>query len=171
MVQANGSGPWNASPYRTFARNRSLRLPTFDYDSQHAYFVTVRATPHATPFAQAQLAEATVACLFQCRERFGYAVFAYCLMPDHFHVLARPAEQSAVLSAFIGAFKSLSTRCCWKEGFQGALWQKHFYEHIVRTEESLVAVVEYILDNPVRSGIAASRNEYAHCGILDEIPS
>ena len=171
MVQTDGSGLLGPSSYKTFGRNRSLRLPTFDYASEHAYFLTVRAIPQATPFTHARLAEATIRCLFHCREQYDYAVFAYCLMPDHFHLLARPKDQSVALSRFVGAFKSLSTRACWKEGFHGALWQKHFYEHVVRTEESLVPIVEYILDNPIRSGIAASRNECAHCGILDEIPA
>lgn len=45
-----------------------------------------------------------------------------------------------------------------------------YYDHVVRSEESLSGIAEYILDNPVRRGMAANRNEYDFCGMLDEIP-
>jgi hypothetical protein len=34
--------------------------------------------------------------------------------------------------------------------FQGQLWQRNYYEHIIRNKESLNRIREYIADNPIR---------------------
>ncbi len=55
----------------------------------------------------------------------------------------------------VGAFKSLTTvlyidgvkQSGWP-GFRGRLWQRNFHEHIIRDEESLSRIRQYILDNP-----------------------
>ena len=55
----------------------------------------------------------------------------------------------------VGAYKSLSTmeyvrgvRAMNWPPFDGRLWQRNYYEHIVRNDESLQRVRQYILDNP-----------------------
>jgi len=155
--------------YKTFGRNRSLRLPAFDYASPHAYFVTVGTYQKLPLLSEPRRAEVVFDCLIWCRDRYGYAVYAYCLMPDHVHLLATPVDGAIGLPGFIGAFKSLSTRSIWKQGHQGVLWQKHYYDHIVRGEESISSIADYILDNPVRRGIVSSRDAYHFSGVLDEI--
>lgn len=56
------------------------------------------------------------------------------------------------ISAIIQNFKSVSTRKINKElGTPGAnIWQRNFYEHIIRDEEDYDRIVEYIRDNPKR---------------------
>ena len=110
--------------------------------------------------------------LLDCRQRYNYALYAYCLMPDHVHLLVMPKGDSpTILPSFVGAFKSLSTRAFWRVGGEDTLWQQHYYDHVVRDDESLSAIGEYILNNPVRRGLASLREEYPFCGILDEIPA
>jgi hypothetical protein len=52
----------------------------------------------------------------------------------------------------VGAFKTVSTKCINEiRGTPGLpVWQRNFYEHIIRDEEELDAVRQYIVDNPVR---------------------
>ena len=56
----------------------------------------------------------------------------------------------------VGAFKSLTTaeymrgvRARGWKPFRGRLWQRNYYEHIVRDDKSLGRIEQYILDNPV----------------------
>ena len=57
----------------------------------------------------------------------------------------------------VGAFKSLTTveyvrgvkTLQWPQ-FSGKLWQRNFYEHVVRSDESLTKIRQYISDNPAR---------------------
>ena len=61
------------------------------------------------------------------------------------------------LGAVVGAYKSLTTRA-YIEGviagvwapFQKRLWQRNYYEHVVRNDASLAELRQYILDNPTR---------------------
>jgi len=46
------------------------------------------------------------------------------------------------------------------------LWQRGFYEHILRKEENIGDIAEYILNNPVRKGLAQSRDHYRWCGMM-----
>ncbi len=102
----------------------------------------------------------------------------YVIMPNHFHgiiivgaglVPAReatatanfygrvqgPPLQNPHLSQIVGAFKSITTHQYilgvknqqWKP-FNGKLWQRNYYEHIIRNEESFFSAKEYIMCNP-----------------------
>ena len=49
-----------------------------------------------------------------------------------------------------GAYKSLMTRECKKNGFDGKLFQTSFYEHIIRCREDYEEIEKYIYENPIR---------------------
>ncbi len=168
MERGNISGP----PYKTYGRSRSLRLPALDYASPHVYFVTIGTRKREALLSDPCLARAVLGCLLDCRDRYDYALYAYCLMPNHVHLLVTPkGESSVALSAFVGAFKSLSTRAFWERDGKGVLWQQHYYDHIVRSDESLSAIGEYILNNPARRGLSSSPTGCPFSGIVDEIPA
>ncbi len=68
-----------------------------------------------------------------------------------------PTRGAPTLGGVVGAFKSLTTvsytRGVTQSGwspFPGRLWQRNYYEHIIRDEESLNHIRQYILDNPAR---------------------
>jgi|SRR5665647_1210743 len=134
--------------FKTYSRSRSLRLPGFDYASSHVYFITLGTHERRPVFANARYAEAIADCLRSCRTRDGFVVYAYCLMPDHAHLLITPVHGGKALSSFIGAFKSLSTRTFWNQRGEGRLWQGHYFDHVVRDEESLSAIAGYIWCTP-----------------------
>lgn len=56
--------------------------------------------------------------------------------------------QSKSLGSIIGQFKSACTKRAWKNGFEDFNWQERFYDHIIRDEESLNNIREYIIYNP-----------------------
>jgi putative transposase len=71
-------------------------------------------------------------------------------MPNHLHWLL---HIKGSLSEQVQRFKSYSTRLAWQEGLEGTLWQRSFYDHLVRSPSALHSIAEYILDNPVRAGL------------------
>lgn len=54
------------------------------------------------------------------------------------------------LGSIIGQFKSACTKRIWARGFHDFAWQPRFYDHIVRSEESLNQIRQYILENPAK---------------------
>ena len=112
---------------------------------------------------------AIVDCLIALRGVGGCELYAYCLMPDHLHFLAAPVADGASVLGFAHRFKSVSTRVAWQHHVRGRLWQPRFYDHVVRDTESLSAICDYILDNPLRAGLVASREQYRWSALVDAI--
>ncbi|PIS26033.1 MAG: hypothetical protein COT45_01320 [bacterium (Candidatus Stahlbacteria) CG08_land_8_20_14_0_20_40_26] len=172
-------------------KRKSPRLKEFDYCEARPYFITICTKDKIPYFENQKIAKKVIECLLSERKQMGYLIFAYCLMPDHLHILLMPdsAQQSdrtrrdraspcpkkvypgpISISQFIGAFKSKSTHLFWKCKGTGKLWQGRFYDHIVRSNENLVKTADYILQNPVRKGIVERANAYPYSGLVDEIP-
>ena len=84
-------------------------------------------------------------------------------MPDHVHLVFDPSA-SCDLVTFVGLFKNLAKRATWARGVEGRFWQSSFWDQIVRRDEDLRRVIDYVLDNPVRAGLVAVREGYAFAG-------
>jgi len=98
--------------------------------------------------------------------RFPHIVIdEFVVMPNHFHgiITLLPNKNRATtrvaptLGRVIGAFKSITTtryvagvkNLHWKP-FAKRLWQRNYWEHIIRNEKSLAEIREYICNNPLR---------------------
>ncbi|MDI6759354.1 MAG: transposase [Candidatus Brocadiaceae bacterium] len=156
--------------YKTYGRSRSLRLKSFDYSEVRPYFTTI-CTRDKRPILKGQVVIGIIEHLKKLREDFCFSLYVYCAMPDHLHLLLSPGESSLSVSRIIQAFKSTTAR--WYNKLPNIdkggsnLWQKHFYDHIVRREEDLRDIAVYILENPVRKGLVAKWEDYPFCGIID----
>jgi len=115
-------------------------------------FITIRAYQHASPFGEAQLCQVVIDTLLEEQERQVCGILAYCLMPDHLHYLIRPTQEGRSVLTFTDQYKGKTTHRAWKMGWQGKLWEPRYYDHLVRSDESLDALIAYILNNPVRRG-------------------
>jgi REP element-mobilizing transposase RayT len=87
-------------------------------------------------------------------------LFAYCLMPDHIHLLVAPKEGNLI--DIIGSWKKFTGSLMRKTGLKGPFWQRGFYDHALRSEEDLVTTAEYMVMNPVRSGLVDVWEEYPY---------
>ncbi len=147
--------PSNQSRLKTWGRNRSVRLPGFNYRKHTPYHVVMCARSGTTPFADLKLAEMTCESIVRIAGDAGAYVGAYCLMPDHLHVLISPDRSAMALGELIGRLKGVTTNKSWNLGWSGQLWQKRFYDHIVRKSEGIANVARYIYGNPDRKGLGA----------------
>ncbi|MEP7270931.1 MAG: transposase [Acidobacteriota bacterium] len=147
----------------SYTRRDSLRLRGFDYSSRRIYFITIVTSERRELFLDERLARTTIQCLAELRKRMEFNLYCYCLMPDHLHALIGPGESRKTLGEVVGAFKSLSTRRHW-EWYEGRLWQRQFFDHIMRNERAFEETRAYILQNPVRKGLVASAKEWPYSG-------
>ncbi len=85
-------------------------------------------------------------------------------MPDHLHLILTPSGSCDVVT-FVAEVKNLVQREAWRLGMAGRLWQVSFWDHFLRRDESLSAAVEYVLENPVRKGLAEEWSGYPYCGM------
>ena len=80
------------------------------------------------------------------------------LMPDHLHALIA-IDGEASLSATIGNFKRATSK------FAGIRWQRNFFDHRLRHDESSEEKHAYIRNNPVRAGLVAVESDWPY--VLD----
>jgi len=149
-------------------RKNSLRLKHFDYSTPRAYFITICAENASSYFLDKKIAENIVSLLRKNKEKFNYKIYAYCLMPVHLHILLNPSGTNKAVSNIIQAFKS-QTSYNFKREHGLLLWQRGFYDHIVRDSEDLLKITRYILDNPVRKNLVEQAEDYSFSGLWDEI--
>jgi len=151
------------------ARNERLSAEQYAIVGNVGFF-TMRAYKRCVPFVITELNEAILVTLLAERLRLGMELYAYCLMPDHLHVLIGPKEAGRWMLTFVDQFKGKSTRVSWAQGWRGKLWQPRSYDHLVRRSETLRAIAEYIIDNPVRKGLVESSEAYGWGRLLDPLP-
>lgn len=116
------------------------------------------------------MAWAVVDALLYQREVGHLRVYAYVLMPDHLHAAVSVVDEAKPLVDVVRDFKAYTNRLAWRHGAQGELWQRSFYDHVVRREEDLCGICEYILANPVRKGLTKDAHGWAYAGVPDEMP-
>jgi putative transposase len=143
-------------------------LRTFDYALRRIYFVTIVVSERRRIFEDRRVAEATIGCLLDFKRKMLFNLYAYCLMPDHFHALIGIGESNKTLGAICGAFKSLSTRAYW-QWYEGRLWQRQFFDHIIRNEEDFFETRDYIRMNPVRKGLVEQWEQWPYTGGPDNL--
>jgi putative transposase len=149
-------------------RRNTLRLRHLDYATPRAYFITVCAADGRSAFAATRTAEKALEILKKARERNSYRIYAYCLMPDHLHLLLNPADSGITVSRFLQTFKS-QTGFWYRKEHEGNLWQRGFYDHVVRNSEDLVKIAQYILNNPVRKNLTENADGYPYSGMWDGV--
>jgi putative transposase len=143
-------------------RPTSPRLPGFGYRGAFRYFLTLCTYERRPLFAGAWPYEFAVIALSRAAGRYGFHVLAYCFMPDHLHLLIEGDEVGDV-GAFIKLFKQTTSYTFRREG-RGVLWQRSYYDRVLRADEDAGAVVRYILNNPVRRRLVDDARDYPFLG-------
>jgi REP element-mobilizing transposase RayT len=150
---------------------KRLRIDGFDYSQRgYVYFATLCARGRGFRLDSPPLATHIVECIHWLRENGRWKVYCFCLMSDHLHLAVSVGESGRSLCDTISSFKKWTTKKAWELGLQGKLWQHSWYDHVARMEEDLLAICEYILQNPVRRGLVEEQGQWAYSGMPDPLP-
>jgi putative transposase len=144
-------------------RRRSLRLPGYDYSQAGAYFITVCTHNRKIFFGEVlnddmRLNEFGMLVKHTWdnlpRHYGGIELDAFIVMPNHVHgiiILADEPEMRRTISEIVRGFKTFSARNVNERcGRRGALWRRGYYEHVIRNEEELNRIRDYVAGNPAR---------------------
>ena len=138
---------------------RSIRLPGYDYTRPGIYFLKLCTQNRECVFGEVREGEMHLnpageivkeEWLNTARVRPHITLDAFVVMPNHIHGIITRGPVSGSVGAIIGQFKSITTKClrALKNPFEGAIWQRNYYEHIVRHEDALRRIRGYIVLNP-----------------------
>lgn len=95
-------------------------------------------------------------------KKFKVEIWAYCLMPNHVHIIAVPESEEGLRSAIGEAHRRYTRHVNFREGWRGHLWQGRFSSYPM-DESYLLAAVRYVEINPVRAGLVKEPWSYLWC--------
>jgi putative transposase len=142
---------------------KQIRLPRDQYLGTKIYFVTICCEDRRAIFLDANRAERAIEALKRISKAMRFLVHAYCLMPDHVHLLVEAQSATSNLIKFVAQWKQ-STGYLFRHELPRRFWQRRFCDHILRRPEDSDAVSWYIWMNPVRMGIVAEASQYPFSG-------
>jgi len=90
--------------------------------------------------------------LSEAKQEAGVEFWAYCLMPNHVHLIAIPETESSLANLFRIAHRQYSKFINLRENWRGHLWQERFHSFVM-DEQHLLAAVRYTELNPIRAGL------------------
>lgn len=139
-------------------QRKRLRLPTYDYSTPGAYFVTVCARDGACIFGRVVADQTELSRLGRIvegawrsipRHHAGVRIDAFVVVPNHVHGIIWLDRAGQVrplpIPAVVGGFKARASRITGR-----SLWQRSYHERVVRDETELTALRTYIAENPPR---------------------
>jgi REP element-mobilizing transposase RayT len=122
--------------------------------------------PASGPFwlRQDNIAQIIAASLRQ-RDGTIFDLHAYCIMPNHVHVVFQPLSTASgrqpALPAIMHSLKRFTAREANRRlGRAGGFWQHESYDHVVRDDDEWRRIVTYVIDNPVKAGLAHRREDW-----------
>lgn len=159
-------------------QRRSIRLKGYDYTQAGLYFITICCQDRICRFGTVENGEMILNEYGQIAHdewmktpqiRHHVELGEFIVMPNHIHGIIRllgrgelhsPIEKgvfdtplrspSQTVGAVVRGYKSSVTKQLGLMGFTEKLWQRNYYEHIIRNEQSHQAISEYIRNNPAK---------------------
>ena len=126
---------------------KNIRLKEYDYKSDGYYFVTI-----LTNYRQNLLCDATMNVVARFIGRLGdiprVSVDYHIVMPNHIHMILILNNCSLKLGEIVRRFKARTSHA-----LEIQLWQPNYYEHVIRNEQALRRIREYVQNNPGKENI------------------
>lgn len=150
---AGGAGP------ASFPHRKPARLPGYDYATPGFYFITTCTDGFRCLFGRVEdgiwqpnrLGEIVEECWLQLRTHYpAIDLDEFAVMPNHFHGVVHLRDGAPSLIELVRSFKTFSARRIntVRHSPRTRVWQRSFYDRIVRSDTDLQRIREYIFDNP-----------------------
>ena len=151
-------------------------MSCYDYNTPGAYFLTfcthnkkhilsrIVGAIHESPEPQLTDCGKIVNTIIQnIPEHLHISIDHYIIMPNHIHLIAviteadvlweiqkSPLQSRTILSKLIGYIKMNASKAIRQQYGDIAVWQRGYYDHVIRNQEDYIALAEYIQTNPIR---------------------
>ncbi len=168
-------------PSKYLPKRKQTRLREYDYSNPVAYFITICSQGRKCIFGEIagekmnlnHLGQLIQEWWLELSRKFPEIKTDECvIMPNHFHgiiiivgadlcvgPIMTGARAGAPLQKIVQWFKTMTTNSIFremkKEKKQIKLWQRCYYEHVIRNENELNAIREYIINNPLKWALDA----------------
>lgn len=127
--------------------------------ANYPHHITQRGNRRQQTFFAEEDYQVYISILSEWSKRYGVEIWAYCLMPNHVHLIAVPQDSDGLRQA-IGQTHLRYTRYInFQKGWRGYLWQGRFGSYLM-DERHLLSAARYIEMNPVAAKIVNQPEDY-----------
>ena len=156
-------------------QRRSIRLRDYDYSQAGAYFITICTHKKEYAFGDIRDGKIELTAIGKIASKYWIEIpehfdavelDEFVVMPNHIHGIViinhvgvqnfeplRHKYQHVIpksIGSIIRAYKSMVSHWCKANGHDHFRWQRNFYEHVIRNEDDLDEIREYIVNNPLK---------------------
>ncbi len=124
------------------------------------YHIITRGNQNQRVFLDGQDYEVYISRLKRYKLRYGFLLYAFCLMPNHVHLIGEPKEMVDLAKLMHGPNRSYTAYFNQKYNKVGYLWQGRFKSKVVVKDNYLIDCLNYIASNPVRANMEKTAQEY-----------
>ena len=121
---------------------------------------TFKREPH---FARRTVVNLVLDELLRTAQEFDVEIIAYCFMQDHLHVLMAGTAAMSDLNRCARRFRQRAGYA-YRRLHQGRLWQEGYFDRTLRDADATIAVVAYVVNNPVIAGYCDTPGDYEFTG-------
>jgi putative transposase len=152
---------------RMRARKHLRRLDAISIETP-IYFITI-CVAKRRPLLNNDAAFAVLRSEWEgAASRYGWSVGRFVVMPDHVHFFCVCAETQG--GKLLSGFKQWTAKAILRNsGLSAPLWQREFFDHLLRSDESYGSKWTYVRENPVRAGLAQSPEDWPYAGEIAPI--
>ncbi len=125
------------------------------------YFVTANTKGRAPLFRDENVVRIFLKAIFHYRNEGKFRVHCFTVMPDHFHLIISPSNDTTLERA-IQLIRGGFSHRYGKEVSRREVWQRGYTDHRIRDEEDFITHKTYIEQNSVRAGLASDPREYKY---------
>jgi putative transposase len=137
------------------------RLPRcLQWASQACFHLINRGHDREVVFADDEDRGAFLGLVARYAQRFGFRLYHYCLMDNHFHLLAQLQDPRHISPLMAGLLRAFVHHCHRRHGFVGHRWQGRFKSPAVQCRDYLLSCGRYIERNPLEAGMVPLPWEY-----------
>ena len=90
---------------------------------------------------------------------FDVRIWAYCLMPNHVHLILIPSTVEGLAQAVAEVHRRYTRMINFREGWRGHLWQGRFASFVM-SEKHLMGAVRYVERNPVKADLVEQAEDW-----------
>jgi len=131
------------------------------------YHVINRGNGGQVVFHKGKDYEAFIGIMEEAKVNYSVKVFAYCLMPNHFHMVLMPDKAEHLSKMMQWVMTSHVRRYHRHYGTSGHIWQGRYKSFLIQKDSHLLAVLRYVESNPLRAGLVNSAKDWLWSSYLE----
>jgi putative transposase len=147
---------------------RTPRRFQFVFAARPLYFVTF-CSYRKRPYLATSAVHNALVTFGECAyAEHNIAVGRYVIMPDHIHLFVC-GDAEFDLAAWFRLLKPYLSKAVVRRGGEDPVWQRGFFDHVLRSDESYAEKWNYVRENPVRAGFVESADAWPYAGEIISI--